>query len=136
MTTKELAQILNGREYMKEITKEEEAQAKAAGLAVAYGYSDDSLELAGAVSEEIEAWEGQTVYFTKDGLLENDCDNNRCPHFQKLKDAATTLEIVWHSEGAPCWDFKTSIPHETFEIFEDGEIFCRGVVFALADVPA
>lgn len=135
MTPKELAQILNGREYLKEITKEEEAQAKAAGLVVAYGYSDDNLELAGAVSEEIGAWDGQTVYFTKAGLLVNDC-NSCCPHFEKMKAAAAPLELVWHGNSDPCWDFKTSIPHETFEVYDEGTLYCRGVVFALADVPA
>ncbi len=137
MNAKELAQIINGRSYHNEITKEEEALAKAAGLVVAFGYSDDNLELRGAVNDEIGAWNGQTVRFTKAGLLVNDCDSIDCPHFHKLKDAATPLEIVWHDEGkGPCWTFDTVIPHETFDISDDGEPYCRGVVFALADVPA
>ena len=40
MTPKELAQILNGREYTNEITKEEEALAKAAGLLVVFALAD------------------------------------------------------------------------------------------------
>jgi len=137
MNAKGLAQIINGREYTNEITKAEEALAKEAGLVVAFGGSDDLLELRGAVREEVSAWQGQTVRFTKAGLLINDCDNDRCPHFEKLKAAATPLEIVWQEEGkGPCWTFKTTIPHETFEISDDGEPYCRGVVFALADVPA
>jgi len=137
MNAKGLAQIINGREYTNEITKAEEALAKEAGLVVAFGGSDDLLELRGAVWEEVSAWQGQTVRFTKAGLQINDCDNDRCPHFEKLKAAATPLEIVWQEEGkGPCWTFKTTIPHETFEISDDGEPYCRGVVFALADVPA
>jgi len=137
MNAKELAARLNGREYGNEIVKEEEAMAKANGLVVAFGYSDDNLELRGAVNEEIGAWNGQTVHFTKGGLLENDCDNNHCPHFQKLKEAATPLEIEWHDGGSgPSWTFETTIPHEVFEVMEDGEVYCRGIVFALADVPA
>jgi hypothetical protein len=136
MNAKELAQIINGRSYTNELTKEEESIAKAAGLVVAFGGSDDLLELRGAVSEEVGAWQGQTVRFTKAGLLVNDCDNDECPHFEKLKAAATPLEIVWHDEGGgPCWTFKTAIPHATFELSDDNEPFCRGVVFALADIP-
>lgn len=137
MTPKELAQILTGRSYTNEITKEEEAMAKASGLVVAFGYSDDNLELRGAAYDEIGAWQGQTVHFTKAGLLVNDCDSRECPHFEKLKAAATPLEIVWRDESdGPCWTFETAIPHETFEIFDEGELFCVGVVFALAEVPA
>ena len=45
MTKEELAAMLNGREYGKEITKAEEEKAKANGLVVIYGYSDDNVEL-------------------------------------------------------------------------------------------
>jgi len=137
MNAKELAAIMNGRSYTNEITKQEEALAKSAGLVVAFGYSDDNLELRGAVNEEIGAWQGQRVHFTKAGLLVNDCDNDDCPHFEKMKGAASTLEIVWSEGGdGPCWTFETAIPHETFDISDDDEPYCRGIVFALADVPA
>lgn len=134
MDTKTLAAQLNGRSYCHEITKEEEAIAKAAGLVVAFGASDDLLELRGAICDELGAYDGQTVHLTKEGLLENECGKD-CPHFERLKAAAVPLEIAWHDGGAsPCWTFNTTIPHETFEIFEDGELYCRGIVFALADV--
>lgn len=137
MNAKELAATLNGRSYTNEITKQEEALAKTAGLVVAFGYSDDNLELRGAVNEEISAWQGQRVHFTKDGLLVNDCDNDDCPHFEKMKAGAAPLEIVWIEWGdGPCWTFETAIPHETFDISDDGEPYCQGIVFSLADVPA
>lgn len=49
MTKESLAAILNGRTYGDEITKEEEAQAKAAELVVIYGASDDLVEFGGAI---------------------------------------------------------------------------------------
>lgn len=55
MNAKEFAAMLNGREYRREITKAEEKEAKAAGLIVAFGASDDNLELRGAVDDEIGA---------------------------------------------------------------------------------
>ena len=50
-TAKQFADLLNGREILKEITKEEEKTAKENGLLVLYGYSDDNIELAGEVEE-------------------------------------------------------------------------------------
>ena len=41
MTAKELAELLNGREYGNEITSDEEKLAKESGLVVVFGYSDD-----------------------------------------------------------------------------------------------
>jgi len=138
MNAKELAEKLTGREYRHEITKGEIEEAKASGLVVAFGASDDLLELCGAVDEEeIDAYQGQTVFFTKAGLLVNECDSIECPHFERMKAAASPLEIAWQDSGkGPCWIFRTAIPHEVFEINDEGEAYCQGVVFALADVPA
>lgn len=131
MTAKELAAILNGRAYLKEMTNGEEALAKGAGLVVAFGASDDLVELRGAISDEVNAYEGTEILFTPDGLLE-DCDCE-CSHFSRAKENAIVLEAIW-GEGEWTWTFKAPFPCETFEIFDDDEKFCRGIVFALADV--
>ena len=135
MNAKELAERLNGREYGKEITKEEAAMAKAAGLVVVYGYSDDNVELDGAVCDEIGACGGTEIPFTKAGLVENKCEDNDCPYFEKLIESAVMLKAIWDRDGYS-WIFEAPFPHETFEVMEDGEKFCRGIVFALADVAA
>ena len=70
MTAKELAEMLSGREYGMEITKEEERQAAAAKLVVVYGYSDDNVEFRGAIDEEIGAYEEATIYLTSVGILQ------------------------------------------------------------------
>ena len=131
MNAKEFAAILNGRAYRKEMTKGEEAWAKEFGLVVAFGSSDDLVELRGAISEEVNAYEGTEIYFTPDGLLE-DCECS-CPYFEKAKEKAVVLEAFWR-EGDWTWTFSAPFPCETFEIFDDEEKFCRGIVFALADV--
>jgi hypothetical protein len=133
MTPNELAAQLNGREYGHEITPDEARQAKADGLVVVFGYSDDNMELRGAIDNEIDAYEGGTAYLTADGLLTNDCDNDDCPHFAKLKALAATIDAKFDSEGYT-WTYETAIPHTTFEIVEGDEKYCRGIVFALADV--
>lgn len=130
MTEKELAGMLSGRERGKEITTEETQAAKDAGLVVVYGYSDDNVELCGAIDEEIGAFDGTTIYVTKSGLLDDPgCED--CPHWTAARKEAKAIYAVWHDEGGPCWTFETDIPHETFNIYEDGELFCVGIVFSM-----
>ena len=50
MTLKEFAKMLDGREYLHEITKEEEALAKELGFVVVFGYSDDNAEFLESMS--------------------------------------------------------------------------------------
>lgn len=132
-TLKELALRLNGREYGHELDGISESMLKDQGLVVLFGYSDDNMEFRGAIDEEIGCYGGGEALLTKNGLLINECDNEDCPYFEQLKPKATKIEAVWDTEGYS-WIFKTTIPHETFEIMEDGEKFCRGIVFNLSEV--
>ena len=138
MTAKELAEMLSGRKYGMEITSEEARAAKDAGLVVVYGYSDDNVEFCGAINDEVGSYDGGTVYLTETGILESpscecaeDCD---CPYFDAARKKAKTIKAVWRNRGGPCWTFETDIPHETFTIMEDGEPWCIGIVFSMADV--
>lgn len=136
MTKEQLAEQLNGNERGREITKELEAQAKADGLVVVFGYSDDYAELRGAIQGEVGCYDGGTIRVTSQGLLESDCDNKACPYFEELAEKAAEIEAIWCADEVYSWTYDTCIPHATFEIVEnDGEgKFCRGIVFALADV--
>jgi len=135
MKAKELAIALTGREVGMEIMPGEERDAKDAGLVVVYGYSDDNVELCGAINDEVGAYSGTTVYLTPDGVLqEPDCGQNDCPYFAREREKAKTIKAVWHDKGGPCWTFETDIPHETFTVMEDGEPFCVVIVFSMADL--
>lgn len=108
MTLKEFAQMLDGREYRHEIAKEEEALAKELGFVVVFGYSDDNAELRGAIDDEIGCFDG--------GVLEH----------EDLPDA---IYAKWCDRDTNyAWSYKTSIPHETFRIYEDGDYWCIGIV--------
>lgn len=131
-----LAAKLDFREYTKEITQPEAESAKRDGLVVVFGASDDLMEFRGAIHDEISASDGTEACLTSAGLVENDCDNDDCPHFKRAKKAATKIRAVWHDDGGHSWTFETDIPHATFEIVEDGSPYCRGIVFALRDLPA
>ena len=129
MDAKELASLLNGREYREEITKEEEQIAESNGLVVVFGYSDDNVEFRGAINDEVGAYEGTTILLDQDGIIEG-CEEG-CSHSQKAADKCRVIEAKWEDDGYT-WSFETDIQHETFEILEDGEKFCRGIVFHIS----
>ena len=137
MTAKELAEQLNGWGYGGEIYPQDEKFAKDSGLVVGFGDSDDRVVLQGAIDDEVGAWNGTTVYLTKSGILCDpscDCASVECPYLKAARAAAKELRAVWHDDGNPCWTFETDIPHETFNIYEDGELFCVGIVFSVDDL--
>jgi len=139
MTKETLAALLNGRQMGDEIDTTEEKQAKAAGLVVVFGYSDDNVELRGAIEDEIGAYDGTTFRITPKGVAPTWGDNeekNRedaMAYFEARNAPGADIEAVWGSDGYS-WTYKTTLPHATFEILEDEEKFCRGIVFSLADL--
>ncbi len=135
MNRQELAVALNGCEYRKEMGPAENQIAKESGLVVVFGASDDLMEFRGIVNDEIGCYGGGEALFTRNGLLINECDNEDCPHFKRLMKTATSIKAKWDAEGYS-WVYQTMIPHASFEVLEEGEKYCRGIVFALSDVPA
>jgi len=136
VTKEELATKLNGREYGEEITPKEEAEAKASGLVVIFGASDDLMEFRGAINDETGVYEGGIVYLNSDGLLSGpDCcdDPDDCPFFKKEASKAKVVEAIWN-DGIYSWVYETKIPHATFDIMEDGEKYCRGIVLKLSEI--
>lgn len=135
MNAQDLAAKLNGCQYMKEISKELEAQAKAAGLVVVFGGSDDLIQFRGAIHDEVGASGGGTALLSPDGLLVNACQDDECPHFAQLKKRAARIEAQWCVGDEHSWTYSTAIPHTTFEVLEDDQPpYCLGIVFALSDV--
>lgn len=134
MTPEQAAAALNGNEYTNEGSKGLFAQMKAAGLVAVFGASDDLVELRGAIDNEISAYEGTTFFVEERGLVENDCEcGDNCPNWTQR---GTSVKALWSPEaieGNPSWAFATEIPHVAFDIMDEGELYCRGIVFKLAD---
>lgn len=141
MTPKEIAALLTGIEYPTRISKEIKAQAKESGIVIIYGASDDLMEFNGAIDDEIGAWQGVVVDVDTIGLIpafdniEKDTwdAKGRLRDYFKREGSGKTIEALWCAEEGYSWTYKTDIPHETFEIVEGGEPYCRGIVFFLAD---
>lgn len=141
MTPKELAALLTGREYRSEVSPEERKIAAASGLVIVYGASDDLMEFDGVLRDEIGAWEGAEVRFDSNGIMAawdeiDDADRQDIDFMRdyfKREGGGKIIKALWCAEEGYSWTFETEIPHETFEIVEDGEPYCRGIVFRLAD---
>jgi hypothetical protein len=141
MTKEQLAALLNGRECRSEITRDEAVQAKAAGLVVVYGASDDLMEFDGAFRDEIDCYNGGDALVDANGVLDrdqiDDNDDNAIADFVERKKSAQVIEAIWSEAGnAAAWTYKTEIPHATFDVMDEGDTYCRGIVFALADLAA
>jgi hypothetical protein len=143
MSPAEFAARLNGREYGDEITNEEAQEARAAGLVVVYGYSDDNVELDGAILNEVSASNGTEVRISpRHGLIpswesvDRDDEEDSRSYHDMVRGGFQTITAEWAPSDEPMlsWRFKTDIPHATFEVMEDGDVFCRGIVFRLGDV--
>ena len=147
MNKEEFAKLLNGREYGMEITKDEERIAKESGLIVIFGYSDDNVELRGTLRDEIMAFEGACFVIAKAGdkvvVSQNpkfyrEIDDLEAidlePEIYALNNKNKFEAVSTPSELNCSWLIKTEVPHATFDIFEDGELFCRGVVIDVADL--
>jgi hypothetical protein len=151
LTKIQLAKQLNNRCYGEEITKEEEKLAKENNLVVIFGASDDLVELRGAIEEEFGL--GYRILITKDGLLENDCENENCPHFHGLLNAGLRIKSVfeikahWCGEGLEpsfyesiekpnfCFTCEALTELTTFDILEDnGDYYCRGIILDLDEL--
>lgn len=95
MSPQELAALLTGRGYRKEITDDEANAAFDAGLVVVFGASDDIAILRGKIDDEVNCYDGGTIYLSNDGLITNACSDDACPYFAAIKNKATTIEAVW-----------------------------------------
>jgi hypothetical protein len=85
------------------------------------------MEFEGAIYDEFGAYGGGDAYVLAKGQA-----------YEAPVKGGVLVKALWCAEGGDglCWTFETSIPHATFTIVEDGEPFCRGIVFALSDVAA
>lgn len=134
-TAKEMADKLTGREYGSEISKAEALVAKQAGLCVVFGASDDLVEFRGAFHEECDAYDGGAIpiHPERGPLQDHVCDCEYCGYKDSSKDCHI-LHADWCKVDGYSWTFRIDIPHESFEIVEDGEPYCRGIVFKVADL--
>ena len=135
MTKEQFAERLSGREYRSEITKAEAELAKEAGLVVVTAYSDDNMEFRGAINDEVGCYDGGTAYLDETGLFLSACDCENCLYAKIERERCKMIHAIWcGGDDKPPWIFETEIPHATFNVYEDGELWCVGIVFEMAEL--
>lgn len=133
MITEEIAYNMDGCEYGAVTTALDRRYAKDNDAVIVFGASDDLIVFQGAIRDEADCYGGATIYFNHDGVLQSECEDDECPYFEKIKIGASKIKAIWDSEGY-AWTYETDIPHETFDIMDGGEKYCRGIVFKIDDV--
>ncbi len=139
MTKEELAKKLDGKEYRSEIPDALVKDAKANGLVIVYGHSDDLIEFEGAIHDEGGCYDGGSFLIDRKGLIpdRDDIDeDDELEAWLKRKKKAKKIEAIWCDPNEPAWTYKTLIPHATFNVIEgdgDTEVQCRGIVFSIND---
>lgn len=122
---KEIAERLDGMQYGDRIPKDIEELAKENNIVIVYGYSDDLIELRGAIDDEIDAWGGGNVYIHNSKLMEV-CDVD-CIYYQEARAKARKVTGTFKSH----WTFDSDFEYEAFTVYEDLELQCIGMVFKL-----
>ncbi len=110
MTKEELAEMLNNRAYLHETNPEIEQLAKDNNLLIVFGCSDDLCEFRGAIFEEFDCYEGGTI---------------------RHKELPKPIEALWCSGRDCSWSYETELPYAEFNIYEDDELYCIGMVVDL-----
>lgn len=142
ITASEIAERLNGAEYPCRISPALKQLAKEAGLVIVYGASDDLMEFEGAIYDEFGCYEGGRALVDTKGLLgdwesiKDDGDEQEITEYIERKKTSKLIEALWAPDEPKdaSWAYKTDIPHVTFDVMEDGEIYCRGIIFSIADL--
>lgn len=142
MTRQEMADLLNGREYGEEISSAEERVAKASNLLVVFGASDDLCELRGVIHDEVGACDGVEFRVSKDGKLIHKIE----PDEREVLEKHGVLRIVEEHQkqgiwigaawnyGGYSWYIRAEVPHSKFDIMEDDDKFCSGIVLDLKEL--
>ena len=115
---KSIAERLNGIEYRDDIPREIIEEAKANRIVIVFGRSDDLMEFEGAIYDEVGCYEGGSCVVNHEGKIG--------------AKGGKTIRALWCDKKSDfTWSYKTKIPHETFDMFDEDEKYCRGLVFSL-----
>lgn len=133
MDIKEFAQKLNGRKTKKNyptFSEEEIWTAKENGWVIVAVYHCGFTEFDGALNDDIDSYCIDKIFFSKERIFTGDDENPAFPN---------CITVHWSEEQNKNGKIiplalKIDIPHETFMVYEDGELYCQGIVFSASDL--
>jgi hypothetical protein len=140
------ASKLNGRQYRNEITAEEELEAKEKGFLVVFGASDDLMEVRGVVGDEFNVYCTDSTllfyFYEKESVIRYTSNMSDRPEYEtvleilqdfnvpllKIKVEKYASRFKEGTENEFAWNYSTEANYATFDIFDDGENYCKGLV--------
>ncbi len=144
---KEIANQINGSEYPFEPSEGIQSLAKENNIVIVFGSSDDLMELRGVIYDVESCYDGGTfvldrqgfVPITPDGEFKESCHPltvDGAKQLIKRFERSVYIKAIWCSKDVNAsWvyelDGHTQFEHETFDVMEDGALYCQGVVFQL-----
>ncbi len=155
-TIEDLAKLLDGNEYRDELRNDYGINVydlcKEKGWVIAYGASDDLLELDGAISDELGAWDGCMAQFYKKGSYYPEYDEEDTYHiakedmfqaineslFNKAKESnykdTVVIESIWCPAGTDMsWQINVAgAPCAKFNVIEDEEVYCEAAIIDMS----
>ena len=146
VTKEQLAEMLNNAKYGEEVNSEVEALAKDNGLVICFGYSDDNLELRGAIDDEIGACDGGEAHIYIDDKNNPRVVSESDGEYQQLLEALVEFGLQFGifknrivAEWCPkdldvSWKITSTLPYASFNVYEDGDLFCVGCVIDVNDI--
>lgn len=120
---KVVATKLNGLPYGLEdrTIKELESLCQENGIVICFGQSDDLMELRGAIDDEYGCWDGGTICIDEKG----NADSSANIYYP--------ITAIWAKDNIS-WQYEFEPKHEVFTLYEDGDIYCNGIVFFVEDL--
>lgn len=136
MTKEALAEKLNGREIGEEVLEGESDSWRTDGLLVIFGASDDLAELRGVIDDEVGCSNGGEMLVHQGGVFDSnhECECDHCG-FKDKSARCVKVEAIWDGDEGYSWTYKTAVPHANFDIMEEGDKYCRGIVIDVKDLP-
>jgi len=155
-TIEDLARLLDGNEYRDELRNEYNINVydlcKEKGWVIAFGASDDLLELEGAISDEFGAWDGCIAQFYKEGSYYPEYEEEDTYRKAKedifypieesvLKHTKETnykdtvvIESLWCPSGTDMsWQINVAgAPFVKFNVMEDNEVYCEAAIIDMS----
>lgn len=151
MTKEELAAKINGRTLSRLMSKQEQEEAREAGLVVVYGKNDDTVVFDGALwGQDINVLGGDYFIISKPAeFIPVQC--NCCKYDTQMyikSDCVEPMSVgsspidhpnLFFADGYPTskyylWAISTNLPSAMFKIERSGRMFGIGVVVSLEDI--
>lgn len=134
-----LKEMLDGVEYplfRNNIFDAATRYAEENGIVIVSGGSDDLIEFYGAIVDEFGCYGGGDVWINREGVLHDpDCDCEYANSWYKdQKKHCAKITAIWNKDDID-WQYETDLPHITFDIKEDGNTYCRGILIDIDDIP-